>query len=69
VSGAWVRRFGASRSRTRSRSSRRLDEFGRARGCAARLLEGPRAAPIFDDHIPPLQAGIEAVDLFGYDAA
>lgn len=41
--------------------------FGRARELGLDYFDASPGGTIYDDHVPLLQAGIEAVDLFGYD--
>jgi hypothetical protein len=43
--------------------------FERARALGLDYFEPVPGSPMFDDHIPLLQAGIDAIDLFGYDFA
>ena len=43
--------------------------FGRARELGLEYFEPVAGGSIFDDHVPLLQAGFDAVDLFGYDFA
>ena len=43
--------------------------FGRAASLGLPGFEQGAGSPIFDDHVPLLQAGIDAMDLFGYDYA
>jgi hypothetical protein len=64
--GTRVRREGIS-----SREAVRLLDhvFARAEELGLPYFESEAGAPIYDDHVPLLQAGIEAIDLFGYDYA
>jgi hypothetical protein len=64
--GTRVRREGFSRER-----APRLVEwvFGRAAALGLDYFEAADGTPIYDDHVPLLQAGIPAIDLFGYDYA
>jgi hypothetical protein len=43
--------------------------FGRAATLGLDYFEAADGAPMIDDHVPLLQAGIPAIDLFGYDYA
>jgi hypothetical protein len=43
--------------------------FGRATTLGLDYFEAADGAPMIDDHVPLLQAGIPAIDLFGYDYA
>jgi hypothetical protein len=43
--------------------------FARAQALDLRYFESAPGAAMIDDHVPLLQAGIEAIDLFGYDFA
>ncbi len=43
--------------------------FARAAALNLDYFEAVEGAPMIDDHVPLLQAGIPAVDLFGYDYA
>jgi hypothetical protein len=43
--------------------------FARARELNLDYFEASPGTTIYDDHVPLLQAGIDAVDLFGYDFA
>lgn len=43
--------------------------FGRARELNLDYFEAAAGGTIYDDHVPLLQAGIDAMDLFGYDFA
>lgn len=43
--------------------------FARADSLDLDYFEAVDAPPMFDDHVPLLKAGIEAIDLFGYDFA
>lgn len=62
--GTRVREEGFSRQR----SPRLVDfVFDRARALGLSYFEAVAGAPIYDDHVPFLQAGIDAIDLFGYD--
>lgn len=64
--GTRVREEGFSRQR----SPRLLDfVFGRAASLGLTYFEAVAGAPMYDDHIPLLQAGYDAIDLFGYDYA
>ncbi|HEU4928721.1 MAG TPA: M28 family peptidase [Candidatus Krumholzibacteria bacterium] len=41
--------------------------FGRAAALHLAYFEAVDGTPVYDDHVPFLQAGIPAIDLFGYD--
>jgi len=41
--------------------------FGRAAALGLDYFEAADGTPVYDDHVPFLQVGIPAVDLFGYD--
>lgn len=43
--------------------------FGRAAALGLDYFHATDGAPMYDDHIPLLQAGIPTIDLFGYDYA
>ncbi len=45
------------------------DVFARAAALGLDYFEAADGPPMIDDHVPLLQAGIPAVDLFGYDYA
>jgi glutaminyl-peptide cyclotransferase len=45
------------------------DLFARARALDLDYFVDVTAGPVYDDHVPLLQAGIHAVDLFGYEYA
>jgi hypothetical protein len=64
--GTRVRREGFSREQ-----APRLVEwvFGRAAALGLDYFEATDGAPMYDDHVPLLQAGIPTIDLFGYDYA
>jgi hypothetical protein len=65
-SGTRVRREGISEQE----SAPLLDfVFGRARALGLDYFEAETGSQIFDDHVPLLQAGIDAIDLFGYGYA
>jgi hypothetical protein len=62
--GTTARREGTSDDRSRAF----MDYvFGRAKALDLRYFETAPGVPMIDDHVPLLQAGIEAIDLFGYD--
>ena len=64
--GTTARREGTSDERSRAL----MDYvFARAQALDLRYFQSTPGAPMIDDHVPLLQAGIEAVDLFGYDFA
>jgi len=64
--GTTARREGTSDERSRAL----MDYvFARAQALDLRYFQSVPGAPMIDDHVPLLQAGIEAVDLFGYDFA
>ena len=64
--GTRVRREGISETDARPL----LDHvFARAAALGLDYFEPVRGAPLYDDHVPLLQAGIHAIDLFGYDYA
>jgi hypothetical protein len=41
--------------------------FGRAQALGLAGFSNDEGTPVFDDHVPFLQAGWDAIDLFGYD--
>lgn len=41
--------------------------FGRAAALKLTYFEAADGTPVYDDHVPFLQVGIPAIDLFGYD--
>ena len=62
--GTRVRREGTSQERSRPL----LDYvFSRAAALELDYFEPADGTPVYDDHIPFLQVGIPAIDLFGYD--
>lgn len=64
--GTAARREGTSDERSRAL----MDYvFARAQALDLRYFQSVPGAPMIDDHVPLLQAGIEAIDLFGYDFA
>lgn len=64
--GTTARREGTSDERSRAL----MDYvFARAQALDLRYFQSTPGAPMIDDHVPLLQAGIEAIDLFGYDFA
>ena len=64
--GTTARREGTSDERSRAL----MDYvFARAQALDLRYFQSVPGAPMIDDHVPLLQAGIEAIDLFGYDFA
>jgi hypothetical protein len=64
--GTTVRREGASDERSRAF----MDYvFTRAQALDLHYFESTPGMPMIDDHVPLLQAGIDAIDLFGYDFA
>ncbi len=55
---------------SRQRSPQLVDfVFARAASLGLEYFEAAEGAPMYDDHIPFLQAGHAAIDLFGYDYA
>jgi hypothetical protein len=64
--GTTARREGTSDERSRAF----MDYvFGRAQDLDLRYFQSAPGAAMIDDHVPLLQAGIDAIDLFGYDFA
>ncbi len=64
--GTTARREGTSDQRSRAL----MDYvFERAKALDLRYFEPTPGMAMIDDHVPLLQAGIEAIDLFGYDFA
>ncbi|HEU4364647.1 MAG TPA: M28 family peptidase [Candidatus Krumholzibacteria bacterium] len=64
--GTRVREEGFSRQR----APELLDfVFARAASLGLTYFESAEGAPMYDDHVPFLQAGHPAIDLFGYDYA
>ena len=62
--GTTVRREGMSSQR----SGALIDYvFGRSAALRLGYFEPVEGSPVYDDHVPFLQAGIPAIDLFGYD--
>jgi len=62
--GTTIRREGTSDERSRAL----MDYvFARAKALDLRGIESAPGVPMLDDHVPLLQAGIPAIDLFGYD--
>lgn len=61
----------ARREGTSDEHARALNDyvFARAKALDLRYFESTPGAAMIDDHVPLLQAGIEAIDLFGYDFA
>jgi hypothetical protein len=43
--------------------------FSRAKALDLRYFDSAPGQAMIDDHVPLLQAGIEAIDVFGYDFA
>lgn len=64
--GTTARREGTSDERSRAL----MDYvFARAQALDLRYFQSAPGMAMIDDHVPLLQAGIEAIDLFGYDFA
>jgi len=64
--GTTARREGTSDERSRAL----MDYvFARAKALDLRYFQSVPGMAMIDDHVPLLQAGIEAIDLFGYDFA
>ncbi|HKW14575.1 MAG TPA: M28 family peptidase [Candidatus Krumholzibacteria bacterium] len=64
--GTTARREGTSDDRSRAF----MDYvFGRAKDLDLRYFDSAPGMAMIDDHVPLLQAGIDAIDLFGYDFA
>jgi hypothetical protein len=64
--GTTARREGTSDQRSRAL----MDYvFARAQALDLNYFQSAPGAPMIDDHVPLLQAGIDAIDLFGYDFA
>jgi hypothetical protein len=64
--GTTIRREGTSDDRSRAF----MDYvFSRAKALDLRYFDSAPGQAMIDDHVPLLQAGIEAIDVFGYDFA